>query len=231
MMNPIGKEDVYESVLGEPFRANPSASIANINLANIMEDIPETQEKLLMWNVQEQGRVEEIDEFMKGAATNIENHHQAIIHLGPTIESTSNALKKAYLNCTDTTEDAANIKAALLTGLEATERFRAHEKTSLQYVTEMERRLEIITHKLTTQAIHVKEHGQVIENHFSFLKAALAVLDGQLMPMEQNIRALVTKRLHVDAERIVAVIRFGFLIIMGCISLGLYLAFGVWIQI
>lgn len=59
------------------------------------------------------------------------------------------------------------------------------------------------------------------------LNKGLAVLNGQLIPIEHNVRAMVTKKLDAHAMEIITMIEVGVAFVLGVLSLGLYLVIGL----
>lgn len=206
-----------------------NARVVDIQLlATILTDVSLLQRKISSWNNEELQRVKEMRDLMRGGSRSIEDHHQTLIHLRPSIDRGLEALRAAYNdNGTVATEEIFDLKAALQTGIEAMERMSANVETSLQYVEEMERRMELVHHKIETQIICIKDHEESVENRLELLNKGLAVLNGQLIPIEHNVRAMVTKKLDAHAMEIITMIEVGVAFVLGVLSLGLYLVIGL----
>lgn len=117
------------------------------------------------------------------------------------------------------------LELALDVAVEAIELICAHTEQGKSYVEEMDRRIKLVIHKLDIQAIRVREHGQVLDNHFELQQTALVVLRGQPMSMEHSVRSMIVRRRRAGVELNIKVVMIGLFVVLGFILLGLFAYF------
>lgn len=182
---------------------------------------------MLLWNKQELERVKETSDAMLSMAQAAEIQRQSLTNVAPFLKGRLDAAKAVYQNTTGAPEEAAELRLALGAAIEVMREVYDHERKSITYVSILEWRIQLAQHKLRIQEIRAMEHEQLVDTHFALLKNALTVLNGELLPLWNNVYQLAARRSRAQVNRIVRAVQAIFSFITVVFVLVLAFIFGV----